>query len=384
MITGWWRTGLNIGSDVSAGIRRTATQTVLVETDGSPLTRAEIEAYPECPKAWESHPLDPDVWCKRFNFNDNPDNSVKVVTFEYDNQYDNDGKLPTGGPRKFEPNPLLRPCEITRSTWVHREEVHYSMDNKRVETTAGERLMMDDEFCYEQFNCVKNLPRRFNFPTKVLPDQNKDIVQNQYSPGMDSIDFVNSDNVTLFGRTYPERTLWATNFRETSYIIEGNYIYYTLSWNIRVNPNGWARRLLNAGFHEKQHWLLLRNSTTQEVVHVLNTTGLERNVLASEFGDGLKKLGYDPAAGWVLYDDYFEGLQRIRLADDQYPRTPVLLDDRGRAFRDWYGNVVTPDYGSQGRTANDDISPIFRYFRTKQLLDFTKNLPLDLQFNGKA
>lgn len=365
---GWHRVGLNVGTDLGAGIRRTATQTVLIETDGAPLTRQEIEAHYECPQPWQEHPLDPLVWCKKMDLRDDPMNSIKTVVFEYDNEYNNDGKMPAGGPRKFEPNPLLRPAEITRDTWVQQEEVVFDMDDKRVETTAKERMIFQADFRYLQFNVVKHIPSRFRFPQNRLPDQNN-IEGMGHSPGRDSVDFLNSDNLILFGETYEAGTLWATDFRESSYNAQDNYIFYTFAFKIRVNPNGWKKWMLNAGWLETRRYIQWGRASTTPV-WIEDFTGLPLASIPRTI----------PGEGPALKEK-FEGQRRIQIGPDKlFARQEVLLDENGRAYRDSEGFVIAPDTGG----GSEATPALYKKFRLYQKLDFAKNLPLSLEFNGKA
>lgn len=354
MIIGWYRVGLSLKQRVNSGVERSASMTVLVETDDNVLTREQILNHPECPLAWQQHPLDPDCFAKSLVFNDDPMNSVKTLIFEYDNTYENNGNLPNGGPLKFEPNPILRPAEISSSTYAVTEDFTVDMDGKKVENTAGEKMLTTAEFHYQSFHVVKHLPKPFGLSNAALLPDNPETPGN-ISSGQFSVDFINSDNVTIKGTKFNPGTLWATNFVETSYRIEGPYVYYTLAYDIRHNPNGWHKWMLNAGYCEKR-----RFASFYQIGNASNVIELEDTTIEPP--------GFNLSQAKIL-----KGMRRIRIGPEgaEFPRQPVPLDTEGRAFRDSTGAVVSPDTGSL-----EGYAPFLKKFRVYRNLQFNGNLPL--------
>lgn len=341
MIINSWQ----IVSDVPSGTgfgqsERTRRVTVQIDTDSNYVDRFVLESHPGFPAVLSTHPADPTLWFIDYEVQSDSMSSIHNIIFYYSNRLAND-------PLQYGDNPLSRPARITRGTFRHTERVWVDLDGRPAQTTAGEPLYITHDFALPIFHITKNIAQ----PLKIVGGLFKRVEYTgpnrttKYKEGIvpySSMDFRNTDAVEIKGEIYQPGTLWATDFNESDLRFENNVPYYQLSYTIRLNPNGWWRKVLNAGYLGR-------------IPKEINTNaGNGQTVTFDKDGDPIFpveriKVGTPPA----------------------YPNTPIPLDAKGRVFQNDKKEILTSETGG--------LSPsqlVYLYFNIHNDIVFTGSLPL--------
>ena len=202
-------------------------------------------------------------------------------------------------------------------------------------TTAGEPLLIEEEF-----------HRRKLVITKNVKSVSNDIFA-------ESGDYINEEDTTIGGHTFKKFTLWLWPIEISPIKMENKVLYYQVTMTILHNPNTWIRRLRNAGYYMK----------------AVN-----------------RQVRFLPGGG---AEDYYP-MEPIRFTSTGAKADrPILLDGEGRPIQmvitgktmDSTGNplktydIQTPDEFGRAFT-EEELEKTVRHFRTRELLNFTKNLPL--------
>lgn len=340
-----------IGAGSGQNVDRRRTDVVLVNTNGPTLDRLTLENYSQFPQYFAPHPQDPSV--RFYDYDWKPrEGSIQEVRLNYSNKMMDNGKFPGGGGNPFQyiANPVARPALIRRGTYAEVKRMEVDAMGNKVETAAGEMIPLMQEYHYTNFLVQKNIERPFKLGRAALKQRRDQIIssigpdgETLYSLGLypeafDSIDFLNSDTVVIRGIPYAPLTLWATNFSDSEYQIEGDFVYYALSFEIRHKPSGWWRKVIHAGYL---------------------------------YNKAIYPAGFVGPPSDQQWDTFQKQAERIKVGNPPgYPREPVPLDSRGRPFTNNEGEIITSALGG----LNPD-KLVYRWFLPYQQLDFRRNLP---------
>lgn len=289
---------------------------------------------------------------------------VCEVRITYANKWTNEqnGDKP-GVTFQFVPDPNLRPALINGGTYTVREAVEQADEvdstggilstNIPVTTTAGEPLILEEEYHRRMFTINKNV--------RELSDL---IIQGGDYINEDVVKFNNSNTKFEKGTLW----LWPIAFGHIS--VENGYYYFPITLTILYNEKTWYRKVRNAGYYMRD--------------------------LNFHFKS-------DNNGGWSK----FSPMVPIRYSNGQKPDRPVLLNREGQPIQlvvtgeipdpqgfDENGNQTNPanpnpriqirklkQYTIQspedfGRTfTKSELAQTKRYFRTFRYLKFN-SLPI--------
>ena len=258
---------------------------------------------------------------------------VMELRVKFANTFSNfDGKF------RFIENPLERPALINWGSYVIREAVEVAKGGENddkptpVLTTAGEPLILEEEFHRRQLVIVKNI---------------KSISNDIFA---ESGDFINEENTKIGGHTFKKLTLLLLPIAIGPLQFENGFLFYEVTMTILHNPNTWIRRVRNAGYYMR---------------------GLQEKAIKDETG-AIKNIF---------------PLEVIRFSTGVKPDRPLLLNKEGRPLQlvmvngpleqgkpPMYDIKSPEDFGRA--FTEDELKSTIRYFRTRDKLNFTKSLPL--------
>lgn len=207
-------------------------------------------------------------------------------------------------------DPTKRPALVSMGTYKEQEIPNVDYDNVPIVTTAGEPINHNQQKGYPSYSIRKAV---YPFPSQFGVYR----------------DFVNNDDVTIYGTTYAPYTLFCPDVNVSELSYEGPYAFHELNCNIYVNTRqtndgdvwGWRLLLRNAGYHERNFtgYAKLKSGKPNYAKPIYVYTAIQLNV------NGV------PA----------------------YPSSPILLDPNGRAFRQ--------------KLPNDDANARASGFRAKDI-----------------
>lgn len=149
-------------------------------------------------------------------------------------------------------DPTLRPALIVGSSYTVREALPLALQGitspgiltpayaqsdsegykTPVITTAGEPLILEEEYHRRRFTLTKNV--------KLL------------SPLMvNGGDYINAKDTIVAGIKYPAMTLWLWPIEFGHLCVENGFPYFPITITILHNPRTWLRRVRNAGYYMK-------------------------------------------------------------------------------------------------------------------------------------
>lgn len=279
---------------------------------------------------------------------------------------------------QFVLDPTLRPALITGGKYTLREgvefadryvvnindrgdiTVNHAESNALVGTSAGEPLVMEEEYHRRLFTITKNVKKLSDLMIKGGDYINEDVIQ-----------FANSSV------KFPKGTLWLwpVDFGHVS--VENGFYYFPIVMTILYNPKGWLRKVRNAGY-------------------MMTSPNI--------------KFKRNPAGGWEKY----RPLIPIRYGNGNKPDRPVLLRPRvisqpgqqaevgtlplqyvetglvqaadgldvngvlgpGGARLEINFDIQSPEDFGRAFTP-DELKQTVRHYRTFEWLKFSQNLPLN-------
>lgn len=335
----------------------------------SPPTLEEVYSQQQCPKFFQTLPSNNRLFVVNREARGVPDApQVCEVRITYANKWTNSQNADKPGVTfQFIPDPTLRPALILGGKYTVREGVEnaprYEVEtddrdnitislieaDALVATSAGEPLVMEEEYHRRMFTITKNV--------KKLSDL-------MVAGG----DYINEDVVQFNGTQtkFKKGTLWLWPIDFGHISVENGFYYFPITMTILHNPKGWLRKVRDAGYmmispniHFKQNdnggWdgyrplipIRGQNGWKPDRPVILNGKGRPIQYIATgrvPAPDGLTAAGTVPAAG-------------------QQPRMNVTFDirspeDFGRAF------------------TQEELKKATRYYRTFKWLKFQQNLPL--------
>jgi hypothetical protein len=268
---------------------------------------------------------------------------------------------------QFVLDPTLRPALITGGKYTLREGVEFAdryevkiddrgnitvnltEKNSLVSTSAGEPLVMEEEYHRRMFTITKNVKKLSDLMLKGGDYINEDVIQ-----------FATSNVRFQKGTLW----LWPIDFGHVS--VENGFYYFPITMTILYNPKGWLRKVRDAGYMMRSpnlHFKKEDNGRWKDYRPLIPIRGAngwkpDRPVLLNGKGrpiqyvvtgtapapDGLTSAGTIPAAG-------------------QPPRSNVVFDiqspeDFGRSF------------------TKEELDKATRHYRTFEWLKFSE-LPLN-------
>lgn len=323
----------------------------------------DIYGNPTCPTYFDPHPRNPNYFVVGRNvIQDDDSPQLYRLTLQYSNKYNNpSGEAQNGQPSSVQfqwiQNPLSRPANVEFDSYRSKRLMEMTYDDNDnlsipVQSTAGETFAIEEDISYRLIVFSKNV-QRVNpiFSTKM--------------------DFLNTDTVRLgSGGAFIAKpfTLWLTDVKFSSLIIENRVPYYTMNFKLYHNPETWIRKFRNVGFMEAEYFRC--------------------------------KLPGSPLNPRPRFSPYQRRLKKIRMADGDQPATPVAIVSRklidagimqivgqnggppivGQAVRisDACGNthIPAPESDGVGGLPQGFWQHNMLEFRTREKLRFTGNIPL--------
>lgn len=129
-------------------------------------------------------------------------------------------------------NPLDQPADIVWDTFTERKLVTHDDEGKPFANTAGELYDEEKDVDYWGFRCVKNVARVPNWVTLYRRA-------------------VNRDAITIDGQEFRKETLRLAALNISGRRVENDQPFRTVTLAVLHNPEGWADRYPNVGWHER-------------------------------------------------------------------------------------------------------------------------------------
>lgn len=249
-------------------------------------------------------------------------------------------------------DPTLRPALVTGSSYVLREAVEFDEDNQFVGTTAGEPLILEEEYHRRRLTINKNV--------KNLPEwmQKGD-------------DYINEEDTKINGVVYSKHTLWLWPIDFGHISVENGFYYFPIVITILHNPKTWLRRVRNAGYYMKAFNSKFRQKGANarvpieyfpmEPIRFKNGTKADRPMLLDKEGRPLQAV----ITGEIPDPDQINA-QGI-------PVNPLQPGAQVRKIKTY--DILSPeDFGRH--FTKDELEQSKLKFRTRKFLNFTKSLPL--------
>lgn len=328
-----------------------------------------IYNLPECPKFFQELPTN------RFMFVVNREVKQLVdapqcyeIRITYANKWTNtqNGDKPNVT-FAFIEDPTQRPALIVGGKYTLREGVEFAdrmlvnIDdrgnitislkeaNALVSTSAGEPLVMEEEYHRRLFTITKNVKKLSDLMIKGGDYINEDVIQFSTST-------VRFQKGTLW--------LWPIDFGHVS--VENGFYYFPITMTILHNPKGWIRKVRDAGYYMRSPNLAFkkdRNGAWDSYLPMIPIRGKngwkpDRPVILNGSGRPIQyvETGHVPAA---------DGMDALgNFGANVVPRDEVTFDiqtpeDFGRAF------------------TKEELKKATRYYRTFEFLKFQQELPLN-------
>lgn len=373
------------GPVLDPGISSTQSATVTEQTWVAravfdvPPTPEEVYALQQCPIIYQIHPTNRYLMLIHREVRNLPDApQVAEVRLIYSNVSENSQNA--NKPEiefKFVVDPTLRPALITGGTYTVREaveratEVDVKVDdrgrltvnelkkNTLVATSAGEPLVLEEEWHRRRFHITKNVKKLTDIMIKGGDYINEDVVR------------FNGSNTT-----FEKGTLWVWPIEFGNLSVENGIYYFPVTMTILYNPKGWYRRVRNAGYYMISPNISFRKNANGGWVsyrplipiRYSNGTKPDRPVLLRS-----KVSPDDPnlAAGTPIQ----MVITGTVPAADGLDRNGRVAPNRNQIRRQFTFDVQSPEDFGRAFTEDEQFNAR-RFYQTFPYLNFQQNLPL--------
>lgn len=250
-------------------------------------------------------------------------------------------------------NPLERPALLEWGRYVHREAVEIDEDGQLVATVVGEPLVLEEERHRRMITVAKNV--------KTVTDI--------FAEGED---WMNEEDTKIGGHLFKKRTLWLWPIDIGHISIENGYLYFPISMTILHNPKTWDREIRNAGYHMRAYKPKYKRNGGDNGPWVKFYPGEP-----IRFSNGAKT--DKPLLLWNTPNDpdrHGRPIQAVitgEAVDTDYPLPQDTPNNQRPKYKTY--EIQSPEDFNRAFT-KEELEGSKLKFRTRKLLNFTKQLPL--------